>query len=120
MSTLQQILVITTLSFCNNSQSQAPETNTGFTCNDYEIMMDVELRLAQSCTENVECTQVLFEGDQSCESNSVLGSEYFDSEYLFDLYDEAIAEGCSIDLPMNTECSNTTPACVQSKCVWVQ
>ena len=44
MSTVQQILVITTLSFCNNSQSQAPETNTGFTCNDYEIMMDALLK----------------------------------------------------------------------------
>ena len=120
MSTLQQILVITTLSFCNNSQTQAPETTTGFTCSDYEIMMDVELRLAQSCTENTECTQVLFEGEESCESNSLLGSEYFDSEYLFDLYDEAITEGCSIDLPVNTDCSNTTPACVQSRCVWIQ
>ena len=120
MSSVQQILVITTLSFCNNNQSQSPTTNTGFTCDDYAIMMDVELRLAQSCTDNSECTQVLFEGEQTCESNSVLGSEHFDSKYLFDLYDEAIAEGCSVELPMNTDCSNTIPTCIQSKCVWVQ
>ena len=120
MSSLQQFVVITTLSFCNNGQSQAPASSTGFSCDDYEIMMDVEIRLAQSCTEDSECNQILFEGEQICESNSVLGSEYFDSEYLFDLYDEAIAEGCSLTLPMNTDCSNSTPSCSQSKCVWTQ
>lgn len=115
MSPYKEILVITTLSFCNNSNSTTP-TQTGFSCEDYAIMLDVEVELAQECTASTDCTQILFE--DTCESNSLLTNTNFDTNYLFDLYEEGIDAGCELELPINTDCSRDTATCVQSQCQW--
>ena len=115
MPVYKEILVVTTLSFCNNSNNTTP-TQTGFSCEEYEIMLDVEAELAQDCTDSSECTQVLFE--DTCESNSLLTNASFDTEYLFDLYEEGTNAGCELALPINTDCSKETPTCIQSQCRW--
>ena len=114
-------LILTSMSFCSNSSSTTQEDSSSgfFSCEDYQIMLDVEVTLAVECSNSQQCQQILVEGEMECEANSIIANENFDSEYFYSLYDEAMDAGCiSIDLPMNQDCGNTEPACVNSECVW--
>lgn len=118
-ASVPQALIIIVMSVCSGSSSESsPNTPYEYSCEDYEIMWDVEIELARECISASDCQQILFEGDLTCESNSVLGDASFSSEYLYSLYDEALEAGCSLDIPFNQDCSLTEPACVNSSCVW--
>jgi len=118
-ASVPQALIVVAMSICSGSNSNS-DSNTSyeFSCEDYEIMWDVELELARDCNTDSDCQQVLFEGDMECESNSILGGAEFDSEYLYSLYNDALNAGCSLDLPLNEDCSETEPTCVYSTCAW--
>ena len=119
-SSYTAILIMSTLSFCGDStSSNDTPTSSGFSCEDYQIMLDVEIELATECSSSSQCQQVLVEGDLECEANSIVGNVNFDSNYFFDLYDEAIAVGCTnLSFPMNQECSDTEIACINAECTW--
>ena len=119
-SSYTAILIMSTLSFCGDStSSNDTPTSSGYSCSDYKIILDVELLLATECSTSAQCQQVLAEGDLECEANSIVGNEDFDSTYFFDLYDEAIALGCTnLNFPMNQDCSASEVACINAECVW--
>jgi hypothetical protein len=115
---ISDVLIVTTMSFCTQSRPSSTPTASGFSCDDYEIMLDVEFRLSRECSVDSDCEQVLFEGDLECESNALVGNAQFDSSYLYDLYDEATLMGCTIDLPINDSCSRNEMRCVSGTCTW--
>lgn len=118
-ATISQAFIVVAMSVCSGSSSNSSSSDPyEFSCEDYEIMWNVEIDLARECATASDCQQVLFEGDLACESNSILGGAGFDSEYLYSLYDDALAAGCSLDLPLHQDCSATEPACVNATCVW--
>ena len=99
--------------------STGPSTDTaseGYNCRDLEIIIDVEMIVARECDADSECSMVLAE--ETCESNSVLVHEDYDSDYFYDLMDQANALGCEIELPRNNDCSATTPVCDVGVCSW--
>ena len=115
---ISDVLIVTTMSLCTQSRPSSTPTASGFSCDDYEIMIDVEIRLSRKCTVDSDCDQVLFEGDLECEPNALVGIADFDSIYLYDLYDEATLMGCTIDLPINNSCSQDEMGCVSGSCAW--
>ena len=99
--------------------STAPNTNTeatGYSCNDYQIMINVEMILARECGVDSECTQVLAE--ETCGSNSVITNADYESDYFYELLEGAEAIGCEIDLPRNEDCSVSAAVCDVGVCRW--
>ena len=115
---ISDVLIVTTMSFCTQSSPSSAPTASGFSCDDYAVMLDIEIRLARECTTNTDCEQVLFEGELECEANSLVGSTAFDSTYLYDLYDEAVFMGCMVELPINNNCTRDELACISGTCAW--
>ena len=80
------------MSFCSNSSSTTQEDSSSgfFSCEDYQIMLDVEVTLAVECSNSQQCQQILVEGEMECEANSIIANENFDSEYFYSLYDKKL------------------------------
>ena len=87
-------------------------------CEEYQIIMDVELMVAVECDTDSDCDQILISGDETCESNSILVHNVYESEYFYGFYDEAISFGCEVTLEMNQDCSNETASCDYGVCAW--
>ena len=73
-------------------------TSTGLTCNEYNLMIKVELMVGKRCDYDEECDQIIPVDDTCPTADRVVSSE-FDSSYLFDLIDDAEAEGCTVEYP---------------------
>ena len=117
--TLLAATVPLTLLACDPSGSTDEETSTGFTCSDYELMLDVELTLAQECTADSQCGQVMSGTGCGCESDDIVANSSFDTTYYYDLYDEAVAEGCSYAAATSCSCFAATETwCNAGTCDW--
>lgn len=114
------ILILTSLSFCGDTSPSSDTTSPyEFSCDDYQLMLEVELFVGQECSEDEQCQQIILEGDLECEANSIVGNINFDSVHFYNLYDEALAAGCSsIDLQINQDCSATETVCRNATCEW--
>ena len=100
----------------SNSSPPQQELPSGFTCWDYQIMMDVELDILDECSYDEQCTQHL--DGMNCGGNITSNINY-DPSYLYDLYDEAILYGCNIVI--DAECNNAenaTAYCNAGRCEW--
>ena len=118
----QFIVVSRFIQLCGTPSSETASTNSddGYfvSCEDYQLMLDVEMTIGQECTMNSQCNQILIEGDLHCESNSLLVNTSYVSEHFYSLYDEAILQGDTIDIPFNEDCSATQNRCIQGRCSW--
>lgn len=116
----QIVMLSGMIQMCGNSSSnQGNDYSDGlFPCSDYQLMIDVELEVGRECSTDTECDQIIFEGDLECESNSLLVNSTYQEEHFTTLYEEALAQGCIINLPLNEDCSATQPQCEQGTCVW--
>lgn len=117
------LILLSMFSTCNNSSTSSNSSNnptsTGFSCWDYEIMLDVEVKLAQECTTDSECQQVLTGTGCGCETDDLVANTSFDTSYFFDLYDEALTQNCSIDFGTSCDCdASATPSCYAGSCRW--
>ena len=82
-------------------------------------MIDVELDLADDCSSDSECNQVVYGTGNGCATDDRIASGSFDTNYLFELIDEADLAGCTIDYGTTGECPvNGTPVCEMGSCTW--
>ncbi len=94
-------------------------TSTGWSCSDYEIMLDVEYELAQQCSSDSECGQVLSGTGCGCETDDLVASTSFDTTYLTELRDEADDVGCTYSVPTTCSCPAATGfVCDAGTCAW--
>ena len=84
-------------------------TSTGLTCNEYNLMIKVELLVGKRCDYDEECDQIIPVDDTCPTADRVVSSEY-DSSYLFDLIDDAEAEGCTVEYPGSRGTAIQTPS----------
>lgn len=113
------LISATTMGSCNGSSSSSSSSTGTFTCDDYQIMMDVEVDLADDCSTDAECTQVLSGSGCGCSTDDVIANGSFDTTYLYDLWDEADAASCSLDFDTSCDCdASAQPACVSGTCTW--
>ena len=103
----------------SNDSNTPLNSDQYFTCDEYQLMLDVELMVAVECTTDAECNQIVYYGEDTCESNSILVSEEYVSEYFYTLYDEAVGFGCNLEFEMNENCSNQEAVCNLGKCQWM-
>ena len=117
----KSIALLTLIQFCGNS-TPSPEEQLAegqvFSCSEYQLMLEVEMMVAGECVEDSECDQIVITGDLDCEANSLVATTNFDTIYFYDMYDEALGYGCSIELDMNDDCSLTTTGCNAGVCGW--
>ena len=120
MSQLTQVLFFSgMLQMCGGTSSSSSSESSGeFSCEDYQLMLDVEIKVGEVCSSAADCTQVLISGDLECEPNSILVNDDFETSYFSSLYDEAIAAGCDVTLEMNEDCSASEVTCSASTCSW--
>ena len=112
-------LAIGQLALCAPANEEA--TPSGFTCSDYQIMIDVELAILQECDSDSDCDQLLDGGYTDCLDNPPLLNKNLSSEYMYELLEEADTYGCSIALKSNDVCdSSAHAACSSGSCSWVK
>ena len=72
-SNTTSFLALSLISMCGTPQSSQDEpTATGFSCSDYQIMLDVELKVGQECVVDSDCQQVLTGTGCGCESDDII------------------------------------------------
>ena len=117
----ESVLIFTIGQFglCSSSPTEEP-TPSGFTCSDYQIMVDVELKILRECSSNSECDVFLDGIDSDCDEQPPILSNEISSEYMYDLLEEADLYGCSIEIKTNDVCSESAySSCVSGACAWV-
>jgi len=120
-SNLLSPLGMTFLAMCGGSS--APDiddtpTSTGFSCWEYQRMIEIELDYARVCSLDVQCDQVIPVED-SCPTAAPVVNIEFDSVWLIEMIEEAEGEGCSLDLgPRGTCDPDSEPVCFFTKCTW--
>ncbi len=119
IATLAAVFVPLTLLACDPSGSSTSSSSGTFSCDDYTLMLDVELILAQECTTDSQCGQILSGTGCGCETDDIVANSAFDTTYLYDLYDEAAAAGCSYSAPTTCACPAATgTSCDAGTCAW--
>lgn len=112
---------MTFLAVCGGSSIPGyddPPTSTGFSCWDYQKMVDVELILGQECAINADCDQVIELSDSCPTADPVLRGD-FDAIWLIDLLEEAESVGCSIEFGPPGDCdADAEPICSLGSCGW--
>ena len=107
------------LQMCGTDTSIDVPTSTGFTCNDYQLMLDVETYVAEECTISADCNQILDDTGCGCATDDLIANSSYNANHFYDLYDEAIGESCTIDFDTACDCdSSAVPACEAGICVW--
>ncbi len=113
------IALMSLLSMCGNPYPSDEPTSTGFRCSDYQLMLDVELKVAQECSTDSDCQQVLSGTGCGCESDDMIANTSYNTSNFYDLYDEAEAEGCSIEFYTECDCdASAVPVCSAGTCSW--
>ena len=106
--------------FCSSSLMEEP-TPSGFTCSDYQIMADVELKILRECSSDSECDVVLDGIDADCDEQPPILSNLISTNYMYELLEEADLYGCTIELTTDDVCSETAySSCVSGACAWVE
>ena len=105
--------------------SSAPDpgdvpTSTGLTCNEYNLIVKVELMVGDDCSSDSECDQVI-PVDDDCPTADRLVSIEYDTDYVLDLIEEAEGEGCTIEYPGSPgDCDpDSIPVCHVGQCRWM-
>ena len=114
------VALMSLISMCGTSSSSSEEpTPSGWTCSEYQIMLDVEVSLAEECNVDSECQQVLSGTGVGCATDDLIANTSYNTNYFYDLYDEAVGYGCSIDFDTSGECDpDAEPACNGGTCGW--
>ena len=98
MNFTSQAVIALAVSTCGGTNSsQGNSEGSMSTCRSYQIMIDVELDLADNCQTDSECTEVIYGTGNGCSTDDRIATSSFDTSYLYDLIDEADLEGCTID-----------------------
>ena len=114
------------LAFVAVCGSSAPDPDdvplaSGVTCNEYNLMIKVELMVGDDCVYDDECDQVIPVDDDTCpEAGRVVSNEY-DASYLFELIEDAEGYGCTVKYPEESGgCEPDAEAtCDFGKCRWM-
>ena len=94
-------------------------TSTGLTCNEYNLMIKVELLLGKECDFDEDCDQIIEVEDTCPTADRVLNVD-FDTDYLHMLIDEAESVGCTVVYPGDRgDCDpESVPVCEVGACTW--
>ena len=104
---------------CGGSSAPAPTTESGWSCEDYQMMLDVEVRYGSECETDDECTEILDGTGCGCETSNLVMAEGFDSDWFYDTLDEARSYECDIDFDTVCDCDATLePTCSSGRCTW--
>ena len=114
-------IAISSMGLCQSSSSPSEPTPSGWTCEDYQLMIDVEFEVLQACSDNAECTQVLDGLGGDCESDTPIVNAEANASYIYDMVEEAEGYGCSIDIATSGFCSEDAEAvCQAGVCGWTE
>ena len=95
-------------------------TSSGLTCNEYNLIIKVELLVGKECETDDECSQIIEVEDTCPTADRVVSSEY-DTEYLYTMIDEAESMGCTVKYPGDRgDCDPDSEAvCEVGTCTWM-
>jgi len=121
MSQVQIATVLTLVQTCGGGGYEPePATSTGISCEDYELMLNIEIEFAEECEVDADCDQVLSgTGEEDCDTDDLIVTADYDPSWFYDTLEEAEGVGCIIELNTVSTCNPTAePACVWTKCRW--
>jgi hypothetical protein len=115
-------MTLAIVAMCGGSPAADPDdepTSTGFSCNDYNLMIKAELAVGNDCSYDSECSQVL-EVDDACPTADRVLNGDFEARYLLEFIDEAEAEGCTVEYGARGDCDpDALPVCEAGNCTWL-
>ena len=107
------------MQMCGTDPDRDVPTSTGYSCNDYQIMLDVETYIAQECNTDADCTQPLDGTGCGCSTDDLIANDRYEADYFYEMYDEALGESCTIEFDTSCDCdSSAVPSCEFGTCVW--
>ena len=121
MTTNTMLVFAAFVSTCGTTTSPygSTQTSTGIYCEDYELMIQVDLDLADDCTTDYECAEILSGTGCGCPTDDRIASINYDTSFFYDMQEEAEGEGCSIDYETDCRCvSSAQPICLSGNCRW--
>ena len=114
-------IAISSMGLCQSNPPASEPTPGGFTCGEYQLMIDVEFGVLQECSNHAECTQLLDGFGSGCESDTPIINASADPSFIYEMRDEAESYGCSIDLPTSGFCAEDAEAvCQAGVCGWTE
>jgi len=109
-------------STCGNTSSNSyweTPTSTGIYCEEYELMIQVDLDFADDCTSDYECAQILSGTGCGCATDDRIANMSHDTSFIYEMQEEAEGEGCSIDYETDCDCDpSAQPVCWAGNCEW--
>ena len=112
------LLLIGAVQMCGGAPAPSTTTDAGWTCEETQIMLDIEIELGRACDADADCTQIRFDRDDDCPADSVLLHTDFDPVWAEELYEDGVTAGCPIVLPVEDDCDARRPVCARGLCSW--
>jgi hypothetical protein len=99
---------------------ESEDVSTGYhTCSEYQLMLDVELKIGQQCSTDSDCDQVLSGTGCGCETDELVVNHIYETRYFHEIHDEALAAGCSPSFGTTCACpTGVTTVCDAGTCDW--
>ena len=114
-------VAVSSMGMCQSNPPASEPTPGGFTCEEYQLMIDVELMAIQSCSNTDECTQLLDGFGSGCNSDTPLINASANSSYIYDMVDEAEGYGCNVTVETTGQCWEDAEAvCMSGSCGWTE
>ena len=91
----------------------------GWTCDEIQLMTEVELRTLQTCTTDDECDTVL--GDTGeCPTDDLVVIGRYEDGFIYHMLDEADAIDCDMSFITSGDCPEfALTACIDGTCGWL-
>ena len=114
-------VAVSSMGMCQSNPPASEPTPSGLTCEEYQLIIDVELMAIQRCSSTDECTQLVDGFGSGCESDTPIVNASANSSYLYDMVDEAEGYGCTVTVETTGQCWDDAEAvCMSGSCEWVQ
>ena len=115
------IAALSLISMCGtpSTDTQDEDSDAQDICWAYDQLLEVELQIGQECNVDTDCQQVLSGTGCGCETDDLIVNNSYHSSYFYDIYDNALADGCAVEFNTTCDCTvGVEPACVSGTCVW--
>jgi|GEM_PF-2397063 len=100
----------------SSAEAVSPE---GWTCDEIQLMTEVELRTLQTCTQDYQCDTVLADTGECPTDDLVVRGRYEDG-FIYHMLDEADAIDCDMSFITTGDCPEFAfTACIDGTCGWL-
>jgi hypothetical protein len=104
---------------CGGSSTPDPILGGGFSCSEYQRMLDLDIEYGSTCSTDDECTEILDGTGCGCVTSNLIANSDFDTGWFYETLDEARSYSCDITFDTACDCDESLePTCSFARCTW--